>query len=482
LAVRVQMDLGTRVVEFSLPAETDILRMSGWGPPLEDPAAAISRALSYPVAAPPLAELARSRVSANPAATACVVISDNTRPVPYKGEPGILWPVLEVLLGQGFAADRITVLIATGTHRAVLPEELREMLDARVFSSGVRIVNHDCRDTGSLSYLGTTRLGSELYVNRLYLEADLKVLTGLVESHFMAGASGGRKAIVPGLVGERSTQVFHGPAMLASPGARDLQLEGNPCHEESLQGARMAGADFIVNVTLDGLFQLTGVYAGDLEKAHALAVEQVRERVAIPLQAPYDIVVIHAGRVGINHYQAAKAGVAGASAARRGGFLVIAGHHTDTDPVGSAPYRTVLHLLKIIGPERFDRLLASPDWTFVHDQWEPQMWSKVLARVPPGHLYYCATGLSRRDYDVIPGRDGNVFLPAGERYGNDPALIEGMVLGAVSEAWRRLRKDAAVSEGAVRDGAVRDGAVSRPRIAYLADGPYGVPVTRGGPL
>jgi len=276
----------------------------------------------------------------------------------------------------------------------------------------------------------------------------------------MAGASGGRKTIVPGLIGEHSTQVFHGPRVLSSPYACDLQLDGNPCHEESLEGAKIAGADFILNVTLDGEFRLTGVYAGDLEAAHRLAVEELRRSVGIPLNEPYDVVITHAGRVGINHYQAAKAAVVGARAARPGGYLIIAGHHPDIDPVGSMPYRSVLHILKMIGHERFDRLLLSPDWSFVHDQWEPQMWSKVLATIPDDHLYYCATGLTERDYEVLPGRDGQLFLPETRRYGTDPGQLAAMVEGAAADAISRF-----TGRGA-----------GQARIAYLADGPYGIPL------
>src|SRR5690554_6270823 len=169
------------------------------------------------------------------------------------------------------------------------------MLDARLFESGISVRNHDCRDREQLRYLGRTSRGSEIYLNRAYLETDLKILTGLVESHFMAGASGGRKSICPGLIGEESTYVFHGAQMLSSNNVGNLILEDNPCHEEVLEVAKMAGADFIINVTLDDEFRLTGVFAGDLEKAHLAAVERLKEYVAIPVQKQYDLVITHAG-------------------------------------------------------------------------------------------------------------------------------------------------------------------------------------------
>ena len=126
-------------------------------------------------------------------------------------------------------------------------DELRSMLDPRIFATKIEIRNHDCEDPESLVYLGETQRGTRVYINRYYMEADLKILTGLVESHFMAGASGGRKSVCPGLVGKESTYVFHSAPVLASPLARDLVLDGNPCHEEALEVAKKAGVDYIIN-------------------------------------------------------------------------------------------------------------------------------------------------------------------------------------------------------------------------------------------
>ncbi len=460
----VEFDLGEWKVPVQVPAWADLLTM-GQAAPLADPAGAVRAALAGPIESPPLASVAASKLAANPAARAVVVVSDNTRPVPYRGEAGILWPIVAVLLEQGFPADRITVLVATGTHRAMTGTELARMVDPRVPAAGVALVNHDCRDRSVLRYLGTTRRGTRLEVNRTYLDADLKVLTGLVESHFMAGASGGRKAVVPGLIGEESTFIFHGAEMLAAPGVADLVLDSNPCHEESLEGALMAGADFIVNVTLDRGFRLTGVFAGDLQAAHLAAVAKLKSYAGIPFDHPYDVAVVHAGRVGINHYQAAKAGCVGALALQPGGNLVVAGHHSDVYPVGSARYRTLLHLLKLFGHEGYMRLITSPEWRFVPDQWEPQMWGKVLAKVAPDGLCYCGTGLAARDYEIIPGADGHRYLedvPATERYSGKPGLLGRMTSAAVADA---------VSMSQTRLG-------RRPTVGVLVDGPYGIPLPR----
>ena len=337
-------------IELALPDTTDVLSMAV-PKSIEEPEKAIGEALDHSIGLPGLSDVVRTRLDENPNARAVIVISDNTRPVPYTGKKGILWPIVERLLGQGMKKERILVIVGLGTHRPLTEKELHDLIDPRVFEAGIRIQNHDCQDTENLTDLGETARGSRIYINRLYMEADIKILTGLVESHFMAGVSGGRKSVLPALAGERSTYIFHGPEMLGSPEARDLNLENNPCHEESLEMARRAGVDFIVNVTLDESFELTGVFAGDLEAAHEAAVKRIREYVAIPIEKTYDLVITHAGYVGINHYQACKAAVVAGYALKPGGRLILIGANTDTDPVGSPKYRSVLYLLKFMGPE-----------------------------------------------------------------------------------------------------------------------------------
>jgi len=295
------------------------------------------------------------------------------------------------------------------------------------------------------------------------MDSDIKILTGLVESHFMAGASGGRKAVLPALAGEKSTYIFHGAEMLASPNARDLVLEGNPCRKESLETARMAGADYIVNVTLDYNYRLNGVFAGDLEAAHYAAVEKIRSYVSIPIDEEYDIAVTHAGFVGINHYQACKAAyVAGMSALKPEGRLILVGNNTDIDPIGSAKYKTYLYLLKFLGAEGFNRLIRSPDWTFMPDQWEAQMWAKLFEKIPMDNFTYYSPYVSAADYEFLPGQDGNIYLPKADRYGDSLEHIPTVVEKAL---------DKAIEQCAAKGN-------KNPTIACLSDGPYGIPVPK----
>jgi lactate racemase len=427
---------------------------------LADPVAAIEQALEESIASPNLSEIVTSKMRSKPDCRAVIVISDNTRPVPYKGSAGILWPVLKKLLEAQIPKEKILILISNGTHRPLQDSELKEMLDPRIFELGIPIENHDCHDRANLTYLGKTSRDTEIYINSHYMEADIKILTGLVESHFMAGVSGGRKSICPGLVGEDSTFVFHSAKFLASPKAFDSNLTGNPCHEEALEVAEKAGADYIVNVTLDHELNLSGVFAGDLTKAHESAAEKTKKSSTIPIENEFDIVITHAGFVGINHYQAAKAAVGVIPALKPGGILIEVANNIDFDPIGSANYRTLIHLLKLLGTAKFNQLLFSPDWSFIPEQWQVQMWGKLFSKIPQQNFIYYSPQLSTADYKIIPGMDGNLYLPEEERYHGTVDTIPRVLELALKKAITDFQMS-----------------VSRmPTVAFFVNGPYGVPV------
>ena len=455
----VEVPFGGDSLRLGFPDHTDILTM---GQPVcpADPAAAVERALDSPLGSPPLEVLARRALAGDRQTRAVIVVSDHTRPVPYRGEGGILWPILRRLLDSGFEASRLLVLVATGTHAPLSDAQVRALLDPRLFSAGIPVESHDATDTDMLVSLGSTGSGMEVLIDRRYMEAGLRVLTGLVESHFIAGASGGRKAICPGLVGEATTYHFHSAEVMASPAARDLNLTGNPCHELALEAARMAGADFTVNVTLDKGYRLTGVFAGELEEAHLRAFRFLEGYVRVPVRDRYDLVITHGGAVSVNHYQAVKAALAAVRALRAGGRILLLAANTDPNPVGSERYRSLLHLLTLIGPERLRRLLFSPDWTFIPEQWEVQAWASVLERVGEEGLVYYSPQLGRADCAVLPGVDGNRYLPEPLRYTGDPGNAAAVAMAVIEEACARQRQEL--------------GGSAEPRIAFLADGPYGI--------
>ena len=437
--------------DLQLPDSTFCYAMQA-PPALPDPAKAVEQALAHPIKSKPLSEIAKEKLAKNADAHAVIVISDNTRPVPYKGEGNILVPLLQTLLSVGYRADNLKVLIATGTHRPMTAEEIDKIIDPWVFANHIEVINHDCKDEENLTYLGRTERGSEVKINSLYVQADLKILTGLVESHFMAGVSGGRKSVCPGLISEHGTFLFHGADLMGHADSRDLNLEGNPVHEESLAFAKMAGVDFIINVTLDHKFAITGVYAGELEAAHLAAFEMVKGYAKIPVAEEADIVITHGGFVGINHYQTAKAGFAAIGALKKDGYLISIANFTDKkDIVGSVMYKTVLALLALTSSEELVRVLHSKDWPFIPDQWQVQKWASLFDKIPLNHYFYYAPQLKGMQTNGLPGVNAQAFCEEDD--------FSKVVLATI-EHIRTIegKKDL--------------------KIVWLSDGPYAIPYVK----
>ena len=390
----IALQFGNSHVEVDIPGHVDILS-AGTVTTLPGPAAAVGRCLGEPLGTASLPALARG------CDNAVVVVSDNTRPVPYSGPDGILAPIIETLKQN--SVNDIKILVACGTHRSMAEPELRDMLGDSAFQDGVEVINHVSTDNSMLRSIGSTDRTPEVMVNRHYLDAQLKIATGLVEPHFMAGFSGGRKAICPGICGRAVTYGLHSASILNEEGSTNLLLDGNPCHKESLRIAKMAGVDFIVNVTIDNNKKITGVFAGELEEAHLAAVEHLRSYATIPVTRLYDVVIIQAGDAGVNHYQCVKAVFEAVRVARPDGKVILLGSLTDPDPVGNQNYKDMLRLAIRLGPDGFLQRILDPDWAFVPDQWEVQMWSKAYRRLAgPKEIYICAPQLEDCPQDLLP--------------------------------------------------------------------------------
>jgi nickel-dependent lactate racemase len=457
----VGVEYGNRVLSIRVPENSTVLEMKEH-PALPDPKAAIEASLRHPIGTQTLPDILKGKGKPADRLTVCIATSDITRPVPYKGESGILPPLLEELHRAGVRRENVTLLVGTGTHRSSTAEEKVAMFGEQV-PAQYRIIDHDCDDESMLVHVGKTRRGTEIHLNRFFCEADLKIATGLVESHFMAGVSAGRKAICPALVSRKTVEIFHGAEFLDSPLATNLVLEGNPCHEESLEIARTSGVDFIINTVLNRRLELIGVYSGDLVESHARAVELVRDVVAIPVTKEFDIVLTHGGYVGINHYQNAKAAVNALPIVRKNGFILLAACERDEDPIGPATYKTLLHLLKLQGPEGYLSTLRSPSWKFTRDQWEPQMWAKVIRKIGEEGILYCSPILTEKEHEIVPGGMGWDFLPA-RGYKDDTERAREMVQNAVLFAVNHPKWRGAL-----------------PSFAFLAEGPYAVPVLKSAP-
>ena len=285
-------------------------------PAVTDPAGALARMLENPVGGVPLTQQARN------ARSACIVVCDITRPVPNSI---LLPPVLDALERGGISRDRVTILVATGLHRPSTPDELITMLGADIAGT-VRVVSHRARERQEQRFLGTTGGGTPVFIDEIYCAADLKITTGFIEPHLMAGFSGGRKLIAPGCAGEETIKALHSPHYIEHPLCREGSIEGNPLHEELMAIARMAGHDFIVNVALDANRRMTGIFAGDPVEAHAIGIAHVRSAVTATVVEPVDVVVTSSAGypLDLTLYQAVKGITAAAPILKKGGTLIIA--------------------------------------------------------------------------------------------------------------------------------------------------------------
>lgn len=455
----IDVEFGRDALEVLVPPNGVELTMKDV-PILTHPREAIEEAYQSPIGSPPLKVIVRRKGKPPEEMSVAIAVSDITRPVPYKGETGILPPLLRQLESSGIRKDKIKIIVATGMHRASTVEEKVEMFGKEVVEQ-YTILDHDCERNDLLESIGTTRRGTHVYVNRDFYFADLKITTGLVESHFFTGISGGRKSVCPGLVDVKTIQKFHGPTYLEDPRATNLVLDGNPCHEEALEVARTVGVDFVVNVNLDKDLRLVRVFAGDMVEANLKAFELIKGYAEIPIEEEFDIVLTHSGYVGRDHYQTAKAGVGALPAVKEGGMIIIAANNRDRiEPIGSPEYRSLIHLLKLQGPDGYLNLLKAPTWKFTKDQWEPEVWGKVLRKVGEEGLIYCSLEIERKNYCLLPGVCGLDFLNS-KRIKPSLEKAREMIQRAILFAVARYRQKG-----------------SEPTFAFIREGPYAVPVLK----
>ena len=362
---RVRLDYGRHGLDVDMPPETVVVEPRTV-PPLPDEAAAVRDALRRPIGAPALRSLT------HPGDRVAIVHSDMTRPMPNDK----VLPVLLAELGAaGVAPHDITLINALGTHRAQTEAEMDALLGPDVVRR-YRCVQHDARDSQQLVPLVPPESrGPRPTINRAYAEADLKILTGLLEPHFFAGFSGGPKAVLPGIAGIDAIAANHGAANLSHPRATWGVTYGNPVWDKMLAFAIDAGPCFLLNVTVDRAGRLTGVFAGALEPAHAAGCDACRAASMVCVAHRFDVVVTtNAGHpLDLNLYQSVK----GMSAARQitepGGDIVIATECAD----GLPDHGQYAALLREAGsPDELLRLVAAPGFSR-HDQWQAQAQAEI---------------------------------------------------------------------------------------------------------
>ena len=378
---------GTLTVALPAGAQPTVITK----PPFPDPPAAsevIARALQDPIGCPRLEDIAAGKASA------CILICDITRPVP---NASFLRPMITTMMRAGIAADRITVLVATGLHRPNEGAELAELVGDPWVLETVRVENHFATHDEDHIDLGITRSrGVPVKLDRRFVEADLRIATGLVEPHFMAGYSGGRKVVAPGVAGQETIRTFHSARFMGDPAATQCNLHRNPLHEAQLEIVRMLGDVYGLNTVLDDRRRLVHATFGEIIDSHLAAVDFVRGYTEIPVGRKFSTVVTSAAGYPLDqtYYQTVKGMVTPIDILAPGGTLIIAA--ACAEGFGSAHYRAAQERLIALGPERFLDLLNTKALADV-DEWQTQ---KQLEPMRVGQVLLYSDGLSDADFAI----------------------------------------------------------------------------------
>jgi nickel-dependent lactate racemase len=346
-------------------------------PKLPDPHGAVRAALD----SAPLRDLARGRRSA------CILICDITRPVPNRL---FLRPMIEDMAAAGIPLDRISILVATGLHRPNEGEELAELVGDPWVLQHVRVENHFARNDEDHVDLGVTPgRGVPVRLDRRFVTAELRIATGLVEPHFMAGWSGGRKVVAPGVAHHTTIRTFHSARFMEDPLAIQCNLAGNPLHEEQLAIVRMLGEIHALNTVIDEDRDLSFVNFGEIIESHQQAVEFVAAATAVPVGRQFATILTSAAGYPLDktYYQTVKGMVTPLDILAPGGTLIIASECSEG--FGSVEFREAQARLVELGPERFLATLTAKSLADV-DEWQTEMQLKSMRL---GRVQLYTTGL-----------------------------------------------------------------------------------------
>ncbi len=376
--MKIELSYGQSGLTVELPASAQptIIRKPAIPVPAS-PEAVVAAAMENPIASPTLGEIAQGKASA------CILICDITRPVPN----GLfLQPMVRTLMAAGIPPSEITILVATGLHRPNEGAELQELVGDQWVLDNVRTVNHFAQNDADHVDMGVTATrATPVKLDRCFVEAEVRIATGLVEPHFMAGYSGGRKVVAPGVAHQDTIRRFHSAKFMEDPGAVQCNLAGNPLHEEQLEIIRMLGEVHALNVVLDDERNLVYASFGEIIESHLAAVELARTISEVPVGRRFKTLLTSAAGYPLdqNYYQTVKGMVTPLDILEPGGTLIIAAECTEG--LGSEEYRRAQERLVALGPEAFLASLLEKTAADI-DEWQTEMQLKPM-RIGSIQLY-----------------------------------------------------------------------------------------------
>lgn len=379
---------GKKSIEIILPpglaAKATILNAQH-SPGLADPLAEIDAKLQHPAGTPSLHQLAQK------ARTACVVVSDITRPVPNRI---LLPPILKTLTRAGISEDAITILIATGLHRTNNYDDMLELLGKEIVTR-FKVISHDCWDDENLKLVCKLEETYPVKLNHHYLSADLKILTGLIEPHPVAGFSGGGKSVLPGVAGFDSMRLLHSFAMMDNPANTTGKITGSLFRKYINQVCEMAGVSFIINITINHDRQISGVFAGDYLQAFEQGVAEI-SKTAVILNEEADFVIVSAGGYPLDAQteQCGKGLHEASRVLQKGGSVLWIAECSQG--LGCTQYKEILNEFNTA--EKFRDHFSNPE-NFTLRQWVIQAHYRILEKA--GRVYLYAPLLEDADFNTL---------------------------------------------------------------------------------
>ena len=361
--------------------------------PLKEETTGITAAIRNPINSPSLQEMVKGKNRV------VITHSDITRATP---NDRILPILLQEIEKAGVTRDKITLINALGTHRPQTPVELRTMLGDYVFEN-YRCLQHDAWKDDELVTVGTTSSGNSIRLNRKVMEADLVIFTGFIEPHFFAGFSGGPKGALPALAGHESVLTNHGYDNINNPKATWGITDGNPIWEEMKEAALKINPLFLLNVTLNFKGEITGVFAGNIQKAHQKGCEFVRKSAMGAVDHAFDLVITTNSGYPLdqNLYQTVKGMQAAKSIVKPNGTIILASACEEGLPPGSS-YANFLS--RCNSPSDVLTELQKPGVS-IQDQWQAQIQAQILNHAK---VFVYSEGLSEREIKdslLIPTHD-----------------------------------------------------------------------------
>ena len=375
---------------------------------LTDEKSAVLTALRQPIGTPPLKTMVKATD------TVAIVIADITRPTP--SEKLVPWLIEEL---SHVPKENFVVINGLGSHRPNTRAELIQMLGQEVVDT-IRVINHDAFDDKQLVLVGRNSYGSDVYLNKTYVEADFRIVTGFIEPHFFAGFSGGPKGINPGIAGIKTIQDFHNAEMIGNPKSTWGVIDGNGVQDAATQNCLMAKPEFMLNVTLNGEKAITKVFAGDVIKAHRVGCEFVKKHAMFAVDKAFDIVITTNSGYPLdqNLYQTVKGMSAGAQVVKQGGSVISVSECCDGVP-SHGNFGPIMKMRNT--PQELLDMINDPSFS-MFDQWEAQTLAMLRVRADI-YLYSLLDKQTVMDCMVQPIENVEQILKQlMDKYGPDTSI------------------------------------------------------------